>query len=211
MLGENLFRFSRKPYIVLDTETESLNLLNSRPWQIGFLVIENKKVVETIDMHVFWDDLNISKDAARITKFNLQEYKHKAKPAEECWDILKNYLYNDYFIVGQNLLNFDIYQIKSLQKAVTGTYDYDYLTKCFDTVALGRANKAGERKIASGENILAWQYRWMNNRGKHLKASLPVLCRDLDIPYEADQHHNAIYDVIKTHEIFEKLIQLVEI
>lgn len=211
MLGDDLLRFQKKKYIVLDTETESLNLINSRPWQIGFVVVENKKVVQTFDLYPFWEDLKISRDAARITRFNYQEYKQKSQPVKECWNILQSYLYSDYYIVGQNLLNFDIYQIKNLQKILTGTYDYNYLPRCFDTIALGRAYKSGERKIADGENVLAWQYRWMNARGKHLKASLSVLCKDLEIPMDEDQHHDALYDVKKTHEVFEKLIQIIEV
>ena len=55
-MNEDLLRFKKnQKYIFFDFETCSLNLgsLSNKPWQLGFIVIENDKIVEKCD---YWID-----------------------------------------------------------------------------------------------------------------------------------------------------------
>lgn len=52
-MDESLLRFDKKQkYLVFDTETEGLNLIKSRPWQVAWLVVEGDRILEKHDM--FW-------------------------------------------------------------------------------------------------------------------------------------------------------------
>ena len=52
-MNESLLRFNKKQrYIVFDTETEGLNLVTSRPWQVAWLVVEGDKIIARNDMFV---------------------------------------------------------------------------------------------------------------------------------------------------------------
>ena len=78
-MNESLLRFDRnQKYLVFDTETEGLNLINSRPWQVAWIVTQGDKVLEEHDVYVGWDDLEVSKDAARVTGFSKQDYERRA-------------------------------------------------------------------------------------------------------------------------------------
>ena len=71
MLGENLLRFNKnRRYISLDSETEGLNLFYSRPQQLSWIIYENGKVIQENNRYLWWEDFNISKEAAAITRFN---------------------------------------------------------------------------------------------------------------------------------------------
>ena len=44
-MTNSLLRFkTNQKYIVFDFETEGLNLRYSKPWQLGFIVAQNKKL-----------------------------------------------------------------------------------------------------------------------------------------------------------------------
>ena len=86
-MNESLLRFDRKQkYLVFDTETEGLNLIDSRPWQVAWIVTQGDKVLEEHDVYVKWRDLNVSKDAARVTGFSKEDYERKAV---KCSDAMK--------------------------------------------------------------------------------------------------------------------------
>ena len=82
-MNESLLRFDkRQKYLVFDTETEGLNLVDSRPWQIAWIVAQGGKIIQKHDIYVRWDDLNVSKDAARVTGFSKDIYERTAIDAE---------------------------------------------------------------------------------------------------------------------------------
>ena len=80
-MNESLLRFNKKQrYIVFDTETEGLNLVTSRPWQVAWLVVEGDEIIARNDMFVHWPNLNVSEGAAKVTGFSLKEYNKKSMP-----------------------------------------------------------------------------------------------------------------------------------
>ena len=49
-MKETLLRFNKNQrYVVFDTETEGLNLVTSRPWQIAWLVAQGDKIISRTD------------------------------------------------------------------------------------------------------------------------------------------------------------------
>ena len=74
-MNEPLLRFNKKQrYIVFDTETEGLNLITSRPWQVAWLVVEGDKIVARNDRFIHWPNINVSEGAAKVTGFSMKEY-----------------------------------------------------------------------------------------------------------------------------------------
>ena len=83
---EELLRYNFKQrYIVFDTETEGLNLITSKPWQIAWIECEGKKVIKKHNRFIKWDDLNVSPDAARVTGFDRDYYESVAEDPMVVW------------------------------------------------------------------------------------------------------------------------------
>lgn len=90
-MQSNLLRFNKKQkYIVFDTETESLALALTRPWQLSWLVYEDHKIVKNEDHMLYWKDLNVSADAARITRFDYNNWKENLRIQKKFLIFLKD-------------------------------------------------------------------------------------------------------------------------
>ena len=91
-MDDHLLRFKKDTkYVLIDCETENLCLhsTNNLPWQIGMIKAEGEKKVEEQDLWLTWDrDIDVSKDAARITHFNYDTYKERAKDAKNLFPIV---------------------------------------------------------------------------------------------------------------------------
>ena len=88
MTDNSLLRFRKnQKYIVYDFETEGLNLRYSKPWQLGFIIAEGKKVKESYDLYIDFEDLNISDDARRLTGFSDTVYNKKKQDKQKVLDI----------------------------------------------------------------------------------------------------------------------------
>ena len=83
-MKEELLRFNKKQkYMVFDYETCNLNLVSveNKPWQLAYIVFQGDKVLEEKDYLLSWENLNVSKEAARITGFSKSKYnKNKVCP-----------------------------------------------------------------------------------------------------------------------------------
>ena len=67
-MNDNLLRFNNsQKYIVLDTETESLNLVKSRPWQVAWIIAEGKQIKSKHSHFIKWPNLTVSEGAAKVT------------------------------------------------------------------------------------------------------------------------------------------------
>ena len=90
MTDNSLLRFRKnQKYIVYDFETEGLNLRYSKPWQLGFIIAEGKKVKESYDLYIDFEDLNISDDARRLTGFSDTVYNKKKQDKQKVLDIFE--------------------------------------------------------------------------------------------------------------------------
>ena len=87
--------------------------------------------------------------------------------------------------------------------------DYSYIDRCLDTVCLARAVKK-EIPFNNG-NLLGWQYKLNSFRERGLRVSLQQCCKDYSIDFDPKLLHDALYDIKKNHEVFEKLIWQVNI
>lgn len=211
-MKDNLLRFDfNQKYIVLDTETEGLNLLKSRPWQVAWIEAVGKKTISRKERFIFWPDLKVSEEAARITGFDYEKYRSLAKSPEEVLEEFLPILNNpEYKIIGQNILGFDVYMINSWMRAVGRESCFRYVKRILDTKALAMAI-AKEVKTVECDDLITWQYRWLNHREKGIKTSQAHLLKHYDIPHDASRLHDALYDIEMTFNIFQKQINDIEI
>lgn len=210
MLDTELIRFrinNNFKYIVVDTETEGLSPFYSRPWQIAWIVVENGNIIKECNYFVKWDNLNVSPKAQQVTRFNFDNYLKIAKDPSEALSDLFSYLNNnDYYVVGQNLLFFDTYQINTACRVSNFPGNYDYVSRVYDTMALFKAYKLNIKFPEDKEDIIPWQYRLINFRQKGLRSGIKHVCPEFNIPYDESLAHDGLYDVIKTNEMFKQLI-----
>ena len=75
-MTNNNLRFNKdQRYVIFDTETEGLNLIKSRPWQVAWIIAQGDKIISRNDRFIHWPNLNVSEGAAKVTGFSMKEYK----------------------------------------------------------------------------------------------------------------------------------------
>ena len=208
---EDLLRFNfDQKYIILDTETEGLNLLNSRPWQISWITAKGKAIQSKNDRFAKWDDLNVSEEAAKITGFDRFKYDSVSEDPKNIVEDIFSYLRNpEYLIIGQNILNFDVYILNVLRKYCGLKPDYSYICRIIDTRALAMAIALGKKQIDKSDVLD--QYRFINHRDKKIKTSQAALLKQYGIDHDPSKLHDGMYDIEMTFKIFQKQIQELDI
>lgn len=211
MIGSELLRFNKqRRYLAFDTETTGLNLGFALPWQVSFSLFTLDSVIEEHNIFIWWDNLPISKDAARITRFDFQKYKREAMPAAEALKFFEKYLYDPtVYSIAHNQLNYDSMIHHVWRRRLGLEEDYSYLQRSYDTIAVAKAWKKGFP--VDRDNFLAWQYRMMGYVERGLKTNLAQLGRDLNIAFDEGQLHDALTDIRLLREVWKKLIWQVEI
>lgn len=203
------FKFDQK-YICLDAETNGLNLIETLPWQISWIIAKGKMVTSEHDHFVRWKDYDVKPEVAAINHFNKAEYLRRAEDPREVLEKLWAYVSDpEYIILGQNVLGFDVYVLNAWRKALGYKSDYSYIPRVLDTRAIQMAIGTGH-KVLDRNDVLK-QYTFLNHRDKKIKASQGAMLKEYGIPHDPAQLHCGLYDVKMTHQIFLKQIQTIEI
>lgn len=209
MIGSHLHRYYEGLYIVPDFETECLTLRYNRPWMAAWLICQGKKVLATKTRYIKWDDLNISADAARITRFNRLEYMRQARPAAEVLAEFDADLYNvDHKNAWHNPLGFDVYIHDYWRELCGKPQDWSYLSRLIDTNCISKAYLKGIKPDTS--NLLAFQYKMADLVEKGLKTNVGAMCKTLNLPFDEGKAHDGSYDVDRTNAIYQELLYKVE-
>jgi len=207
----NLLRFQKnQKYLIFDTETESLNLVNSRPWQLSWTIAHGDKIVKNEDRFIYWPNLKMSDGAAKITRFDRNKWESLAEKPEQVLKDFDSYLYNpEYIIIGANLFGFDIYQHNNIRRELGLKTDYSYINRIIDVQALQKGIYLGLKSVP--EERTSWHYQMQNFRQRGVKTSVKHLCSVYEIPYDENRAHDAIYDNHLVFSIFKKQIFTLEV
>mgnify|MGYP003137066234 FL=1 len=210
-MNESLLRFNKKQrYVVFDTETEGLNLVTSRPWQVAWLLVEGDKIIDKRDFFIHWPNLNVSEGAARVTGFSYDEYAKKSQPPNLVWEKFAEDLYDkNNLIIGQNLLGFDVYMVNVWRKLMGMNADYSYVNRIIDTKSLATA--IAKEIPVERENFINWQYRLLNHKERGLRTSQATLLKKYNIDHDPKRLHDALYDIEMNFKIFRKQLFDLEI
>jgi len=196
-----------KYFSAADVETESLNLYTSRPWQVAWVNFDIKgNILSKHDRYIWWDDLNISEDAKKITHFNYEKYKKLAEDPLTVWkDFSKSYLDQNCGLVYHNGIAFDSFQINNWTKAIKVFTPWkDNLLRYIDTHLISKGLKL--KSEIDKNDFLNWQYK-MNNTRAAVKTNLKTMCQENGIDFDEARAHESSYDSFKTMELFLKYIR----
>ncbi len=203
----HLIRFDEdKTFVFIDCETENLclNSFNNLPWQIAMIKAKGGQILDSKDYYVSWDrDVNVSVEAARITRFNPVDYDKRKIKFEEIFPTIEDWLDNADYIVGHNILGFDIYLIKDFYNYVGKDYRH-LMSKIIDTNCIARGIKF-ELPYRTSENFLEYQYKLVHERRKGIKTNLTALGREFQIEHDYDRLHDALVDLELNLKVWNQL------
>lgn len=219
-IGSALLRYNKEQvYIFADLETEGLSLLKSRPWQISYAVFTIDKVIAAYNQYLWWDDLNVSPDAARITGFNYEEYKRVAQSPQEVLSQFETYyLDNKVTKLWHNGLGYDTMVWNTVRKALGLNPIFQPSLATIDTLSLARAYRLGVKppkfdpiNVNNNHDFLSWQFRMLSHRGKKLKTSLSAISKEFNIVIDESKLHTADYDIELGMSVFKQFLWKMEI
>lgn len=201
----NLQKF--KYFCSADVETTGLNLQSSKPWQIAWINFDHKgNVLEQQDRYIWWDDLDISEDAKRVTHFDYNKYKKLAESPLDVWkDFSKTYLDEYCGLVLHNGLGFDKFIIRVWTNLLGIKLPYqDSTPRYIDTHLISKGIKLN--MVPDKDNFLEWQYKVGSIRAK-VKTNLKAMCLENNIEFDESRAHEASYDATQTKNLFLKYIR----
>ena len=162
------------------------------------------QILDSKDYYVGWDrDVNVSVEAARITRFNPVDYDKRKIKFEEIFPTIEDWLDNADYIVGHNILGFDIYLIKDFYNYVGKDYRH-LMSKIIDTNCIARGIKF-ELPYRTSENFLEYQYKLVHERRKGIKTNLTALGREFQIEHDYDRLHDALVDLELNLKVWNQL------
>jgi len=214
MIGSHLTRFGSNRFAVFDMETTDLNLYAALPWELSYGIASLKNGIEEIHTsYILWPGLQLSDDAARVTRFDKAAYLAKARPPAEVWAEFSPILYDPSVIkVGHNIFGLDYAMISTWRRAMGLRVDHSWQDNALDTNALSKAYiKGWAPDISSLEARLAWQYRCLSVVEKGFKSNLGFMAGQLGIPFNENELHGAEADIRLNWNVFRELVFKMEI
>jgi DNA polymerase III epsilon subunit-like protein len=212
-MDEHLLRYDKnKRYVFIDCETLNLCLsfAHNLPWQIGMIKTKGDRKEDSKNFYIKWDtDLKISQDAARITRYDPKRIEKIGLKIEEVFPTVKDWLDHADYIVGHNILGFDVYLIKELYQEMGCHWDH-LMNKIIDTNCIARGIKYGIH-LKKKDDILEYQYKILHTRRKDVKSSLTYLGKEYGIEHDYENLHDALNDLDLNIKVWDKLKWQIEI
>lgn len=212
-MDEHLLRYNKdKKFVFIDCETLNLclNSCHNLPWQIGMIKLKGEQKLDSKNYYINWDtELKISEDAARITRYDHNKVKKNGRKIEEIFPTIKDWLDHSDYIIGHNILGFDIYLIKELYKTMGCHWDH-IMNKIIDTNCIARGIKYG-LPYKKNDSMLEYQYKIYHTKRKDVKSSLTFLGKENGIEHDYDKLHDALNDLDLNIKVWNKLKWQIEI
>lgn len=202
----DLLRFDKtKTLVFIDCETLNLclNFCQNLPWQIAMLKTVGGKVTDDRDFLIKWDTkLKISEDARRITRYPEQKILSQGLKPEQVFTTVRDWLDNADYVVGHNVLGFDIYLLKEMYKMYGA--EFNLVHKFLDTNCLAKGIKYGIPKMPS-ESLIEYQYKLLHTYKKGIKTNLTALGKDYNIEHDYENLHDALIDLQLNLKVWNKI------
>lgn len=191
-------------FIDLETSTAAQHEAWNLPWQASVVIFQNNQIIREHDYFIKWNPLlQVSKGAAIKTRYNERDVIEKGLPPDKVYDLLLPEIEAADFVVGHNILFFDIYIWQAWARKI-GKEVYNFVPKAIDTAAVAKGIKL-ETSPKDQSDFLAWQYRSLHTRKKGLKFSLESLGKEFGIEHNYDKLHNALVDLELNVKVFKQL------
>jgi len=212
-MDEHLLRYDKKKtFVLIDLETFNLclNFCHNLPWQIGMIKAKGDFKLDSKNYYINWDTkLKISQDAARITRYDHKKVQRDGLNIKDAFPTIKDWLDHADYIVGHNILGFDVNLIKELYKTMGCKWDH-LMPKMIDTNCMARGIKYN-MPYKPNENLLEYQYKIYHTRRKDVKSSLSFLGKENGIEHDYDKLHDALNDLDLNLKVWNKLKWQIEV
>lgn len=215
-MDNHLIRFQKKKFLFIDFETFNVCLSDkfNLPWQVATILIERvegengkleNKELSRSDFYLKWDtDLKISKEAKNITGYSETRFKERCVPEEEVFESIYQLVENCDYIIGHNVLGFDIYLLRNWYKKHGKNYD-GLPYKVLDTFAMAKSVGLNYGYKSAECDLLEFQLKMINIRKKGLRTSLGALGKSYDIKHDKSKLHDALADLELNVKVWEEL------
>lgn len=213
MIGSSLNRYWSGDYVLWDLEAEGLNLAVHRPWQVAWAIASLKDGIKSIHVHYpYWKDLAVSKDAARITRFDPVLYQKRARPAKDVLTEFRAALLDpNSRSIFQSGFGYDSYILDNWCRGVGVPVDHSYLLRAIDTSGILKAKAKGWKPdMSDPQEWMAWQYSAYNWREKGLKTNLTDIGKARQIDHDYSTTHDAESDITLMWKIYREVVMEVE-
>ena len=212
-MDEHLLRYDKKKtFVLIDLETFNLclNFCHNLPWQIGMIKAKGDFKLDSKNYYINWDTkLKISQDAARITRYDHKKVQRDGLNIKDTFPTIKDWLDHADYIVGHNILGFDVNLIKELYKTMGCKWDH-LMPKIIDTNCMARGIKYN-MPYKPNENLLEYQYKIYHTRRIDVKSSLSFLGKENGIEHDYDKLHDALNDLDLNLKVWNKLKWQIEV
>ena len=206
-MDNELLRFDNKStFVFIDCETFNLclNFCQNLPWQVSMIKSVAGKKVDEQDLFIKWDtNLKISKEAKKITRYDQKKVNRLAQSFDDVFPIISDWLDSSDYIVGHNILGFDIYLIKEMYLLKGRRVDH-LVEKIIDTNCIAKGVRFPIPKM-NNESLIDYQYKLLHTRKKGVKTNQLALGKDYKIEHDYDRLHDAIVDLELNLKIWNKL------
>ena len=123
--------------------------------------------------------------------------------AEGVFPTIKDWLDNADYIVGHNILGFDIYLIKDFYNYAGEEYQH-LMDKIIDTNCVAKGIKF-ELPYKEGEDFLEYQYKLAHERRRGVKTNLAFLGKEYEIKHDPSKLHDALADLELNLKVWNQL------
>lgn len=196
-MDDHLLRFqNNKMFVFIDFETLNLCLsfANNLPWQVAMIRSVAGKEVESKSFYIKWDThLQISDGAAKITRYSQTTVDKQGVTPDVAFKAMYNWLDSADYIVGHNILGFDLYLLRDYCKMMGKPYEH-LTSKILDTNALAKSVKY-DLPFKPTDRIMEHQYRLSNEYRKGIKTNLKALGKENNIEHDYETLHEALSDL----------------
>ena len=206
-MENELLRFDKKStFVFIDCETLNLclNFCQNLPWQVSMIKTVGGKKVDEKDLLIKWDTkLKISEDAKRITRYSQEKVDRLGKTFDAVFPCIEEWLDSCDYIVGHNILGFDIYLIKEMYLLKNKRIDH-LIEKIIDTNCIAKGVKFPVDKMPN-EDLIDYQYKLLHTRRKGVKTNQAALGKEYKIEHDYEKLHDAIVDLELNLKLWNKL------
>lgn len=205
----NLLRHDKKSkFLFIDFESYNLCLHRdfNAPWQAGLMMVQNNRVLDSKEILFNWGGkFQMKLGNPSFGHYSERTIQEKGMMPKEALNLIIDCFNNCDYVVGHNLMKFDIFILKELYALYRpASEDYRvWVDKIIDTKALALAIKLNVNKTLD-ESLQEFQFRFLNYFKKGLKTNLTFLCKEYGIEVDETKLHSAVADLEYNLQIFNK-------
>ncbi len=213
-MNEHLLRMDKNAtFCVFDFETEDLNLFSALPWQFACVVGTTKGILRKRDVLLKWPNLNISREAEQITRFDREKWKREGRDPKEMFLKINEEFDKADWIAGHNILGYDIHIYRRSCRRL-GIKALPIHKKFIDTFPCGKGIKL-ELFYKPEDDFQSYQNQMLNLLNATVKkrgfATLSTFAKLYKINVDESRLHDALYDVEINYQVLLKMLWSIEI